>query len=85
MKGWRINQIMKIPTIERLKLMHEELVRNFSNATTEAITQIIESTRINQGHLAAEEKAKEIRELIEQELSEAVLLQKLDQIKCGNT
>ena len=72
---------MKIPTIERLKLMHELWKRKFSNTTIEAITQIIESTRINRGHLAAEEKAKEIRELIEQELSEAVLLQKLDQMK----
>lgn len=41
----------------------------------------VKGTRINQGHLAAEEKAKEIRELIEQELDEAVLLQKLDQMK----
>lgn len=53
--------------------MHEELARKFS-AMMEAITQIIENTCINQGHLSAEEKAKEIRELIEQELSEAVLL-----------
>ena len=76
---------MNIPTIDRLKLMHEVWERKLSDDMVETIVQIIESTRINQGHLAAEEKAKEIRELIEQEPSEAVLLQKLDQIKYGNT
>ena len=72
---------MVAPVIERLKLMHEELVRNFSDTTSEAITQIIESLRINQGHGAAEEKAKEIRELIESGLGETELLQKLNQMK----
>lgn len=68
---------MSTPVIERLKLMHERLERNFSDDTQEAITQIIESLRINQGHHAAEAKAKEIRELIESGLSEAELLQKI--------
>ena len=72
---------MKIPTIERLKLMHEVLARNFSNTTTEAITQIIESTRINQGHIKAEATAKAIRELIEAGLTEAELVKKIQQIK----
>ena len=69
------------PVIERLKLMHERLVRNFSDETSEAITQIIESTRIHQGHLQAEAKAKEIRTLIEEELDEAELMKRLNQMK----
>lgn len=72
---------MKMPTIDRLKLMHEVWEKKLSDGMVEAIVQIVERTRINQGHLAAEEKAKKIRELIEQELSEAELLQKLDQMK----
>lgn len=72
---------MKAPVIERLLLMHEELERNFSDTTTEAITQIIKSTRIDQGHEAAEARAKEIRELIEDGLSETQLMQKLNQMK----
>ena len=72
---------MKAPVIERLLLMHEELERNFSDTTTEAITQIIESTRIDQGHEAAEVRAKKIRELIEDGLSETQLMQKLNQMK----
>ncbi len=68
---------MKIQTIERVKLMHEEFARNFSDATTEVITQILESVRINAGHDKAEEVAKEIRELIESEIEETELLKKL--------
>ena len=67
----------KLPTIERVRLMHEEIARGFSDATTEAITQIIESTRINSGHFAAETKAKKIRLLIEDNISEAELLEKI--------
>ena len=67
----------KLPTIERVLLMHEEFARGFSDTTTEAITQIIESTRINSGHFAAEAKAKEIRMLIESDISEAELLDKI--------
>ena len=72
---------MKAPVIERLKLMHEELARNFSNTTTEAITQIIERTRLEQGHSKAESVAKEIREIIETENSESGVLKKLNQMK----
>ena len=72
---------MNAPVIERLKLMHEELVRNFSDTTMEAITQIIESTRINQGHTKAEETAKAIRELIEAGLTEAELVKKIQHMK----
>ena len=67
----------KLPTIERVLLTHEEFARGFSDNTTEVITQIIESTRINNGHLAAEAKAKEIRLLIENNISEAELLDKI--------
>ena len=67
----------KPPTIERVLLMHEEFARGFSDTTTESITQIIESTRINNGHFAAEAKAKEIRKLIESDISEAELLDKI--------
>ena len=41
---------MEVQVIERLKLMHEEFERNFSDATVEAITQIIKDIRINEGH-----------------------------------
>ena len=72
---------MKAPVIERLKLMHERLARNLSNTTEESITQIIENTRKNSGHVQAEAKAKEIRLLIESEISEAELVQKIEQMK----
>ncbi len=68
---------MKIQTIERIKLMHEEFARKFSDTTVEAITQIIESVRINSGHDKAEEEAKEIRELIESGIDETELLKML--------
>ena len=71
---------MKIATIERLKLMHELWARKLFDTTIEAVVQIIERTRINQGHNEAEAKSKEIRLLIETEISEAELLQKLDQM-----
>ena len=67
----------KIPTIERVRLMHEEFARGFSDNTTEVITQIVESARINNGHFVAEAKAKEIRLLIENNISEAELLDKI--------
>ncbi len=67
----------KLPTIERVRLTYEELARHFSDTTTEAITQIIEHTRINSGHFAAEATAKEIRLLIESNISEAELLDKI--------
>ena len=69
----------KLPTIERLLLMHEILVRGLSDDALEAITQIIESTRINSGHFAAESKAKEIRQLIESDISEVELLNKISE------
>ena len=69
----------KIPTIERVRLMHEEFARGFSDNTTEVITQIIESTRINNGHFAAEAKSKEIRLLIESGISEAELINKISE------
>lgn len=69
-----------IPIIERSKLMRAEWARNFSDTTTETITQIIVSTRINQGHEAAEAKAKELRLLIETEISEEELLKKLKEV-----
>ena len=68
---------MKIQTIERVKLLHEEFERNFSDATMEVITQILESVRINAGHDKAEKEAKEIRELIESGIEETELLKKL--------
>lgn len=71
---------MNAPVIERLKLMHEELARNFSYITREAITQIIEKIRINQGHSQAEKKAREIRELIESGVREKDLLHILNQM-----
>ena len=69
----------KLPTIERVRLMHEEFARGFSGNTTEVITQIIESTRINNGHFAAEAKSKEIRLLIESGISEAELINKISE------
>ena len=71
----------KLPTIERVRLMHEEFSRKFSDTTIETITQIMEDIRINRGHFAAEAKAKEIRLLIESEISEADLVKQLDQQK----
>ena len=68
---------MSIPIIERHKLIRAEWARNFSDATMEAITRIIVSTRINLGHCEAEEKAKELRELIESGISETDFLQRL--------
>ena len=70
---------IKIQIIERSKLMRAEWARNFSDTTTEFITQIIERTLKNQGHSKAEEKAKEIRELIESGLEETELLKKIKQ------
>ena len=67
----------KRPTIDRLLLFHEVFSRGFSDDTVEVITQIIESTRINSGHFAAEAKAKEIRLFIESDISEAELLDKI--------
>ena len=67
----------KLLIIERSRLIREEFARGFSDSTTEAITQIIESTRIDSGHFAAEAKAKEIRLLIESDISEAELLDKI--------
>ena len=67
----------KLPTIERLLLMHEISARGLSDDALEAITQIIESTRINSGHFAAESKAKEIRQLIESDISEIELMEKI--------
>ncbi len=72
---------MKTPTIDRLKLMHELWERKLSDTTIEAIVQVLESTRINQGHPRAEEVAKEIRGLIEGGLDETELLKKLNQKK----
>ena len=68
---------MKAPVMERLLLGHAERVRNISDDTSEIITQIIERTRIEQGHLEAEARAKEIRELIETGISESELAKKL--------
>lgn len=65
-------------TVERLTIMHELWVRNFSNITIEKIVQILEEIRINYGHDKAEAKAKEIRLLIETGISAAELLQKLN-------
>lgn len=70
---------MQTQTIERLKLMHELWARNLSDTTIEAIVQIMESMRTEQGHSEAE--AKEIRELIETGISEAELLKTLNQIR----
>ena len=70
----------KLPTIERVLLTHEEFARGFSDTTIEAITQIIESTRINSGHFAAEAKAKEIHLLIKSNISEVELMEKLREI-----
>ena len=70
----------KLPTIERVLLMHKELGCRFSDTIIESITQIIESTRINKGNFAAEAKAKEIRLLIESNISEVELTEKLWEI-----
>ena len=72
---------MKIQTIERIRLMHDVFERKFSDATTEVITQIIESIRMNAGHDKAEEEAKELRELIESGIDETELLKKLVSVK----
>ena len=68
---------MKIQTIERIRLMHDVFERKFSDATTEVITQIIESIRMNAGHDKAEEEAKKLRELIESGIDETELLKKI--------
>lgn len=70
-----------LPTIDRLKLLHELWARKLSDDTVEAVVQILESTRINQGHEAAEAKAKELRLLIETEISEEELLKKLKEVQ----
>ena len=72
--------IMKEPTIERLLLFHEIWKRNLSDDTLEAIVQIVERTRIDQGHTKAEDAAKKIRIILEAENSEEVILQKIEQI-----
>ena len=72
---------MKEPTIDRLLLMHELWERKLSDTTIEAVVQIIERTRIEQGHSKAEAVAKEIREIIETENSESGVLKKLNQMK----
>ena len=72
---------MQTQTIDRLKLMHELWARNLSNTTIEAIVQVVENTRIAQGHSKAEAKAKELRLLIESEISETEILKKLNQMK----
>lgn len=72
---------MKDRVIERLKLMHELWERNLSNTTIEAIVQLLENTRLNKGHSKAEEIAKELLTLIESGISEAELLNKLNQMK----
>ena len=70
---------MEVQVRERSRLTHELLERNLSNTTIEVVSQIMESTRKEQGHSKAEAKAKEIRELIETGISEEQLLQKLKQ------
>ena len=64
-------------TIERLKLMHELVKRKLSRKTIETIAKFIENTFNAYGYVKAEEKAKQIRELIETGISEAELLRKL--------
>lgn len=64
---------MKEPVIERVKLWHTLFERKRSDTMIDAIMQIIERTRIEQGHTKAEEKAKEIRGLIETGISEPEL------------
>ena len=60
--------------------MHELWEMELSDDTIEAVVQIIEHTRINCGHDGAEAKAKEIRMLIETGISEAELMEKLNQM-----
>lgn len=66
-----------LPNVEQFKLFRAKGARNFSESTNEIITQILLSTRTNQGYGAAEEKAKEIRLLIESDISEEELVKKL--------
>ena len=72
---------MKAPVIERLLLLHELWARNLSDTTIEAVVQILERTRIEQGHSKAEAVAKEIREIIETENSESGILKKINQME----
>ena len=71
---------MQIPTIDRLKLLHELWERSLSDVVIEAVVQNIEYIRKNQGHSAAESKAKEIRLLIETGITESELLKQLKQM-----
>ncbi len=71
---------MNITPRERLRLMRELWEMNLSDTTIEAIVQIIESTRIKQGHNEAEAKALKIRTKIEEGISEAQILEFLKQI-----
>ena len=72
---------MKIPTIDRLNLLHELWKLNLSDTAIEAVVKLLENTRIEQGHEKAELIAKEILSLIQTEISETELLEKLNQMK----
>ena len=76
-----MNTEKKIQVIERSKLLRAEWARNYSDNTTDIITDIIVKARESKGHDAAEAVAKEIRLLIESGISEEELLDKLDQIE----
>lgn len=76
-----MNTEKRIQTIERWKLLRTIWDATLSDITIEKITQIIERTRIEKGHVSAEAVAKEIRLLIESGISEEELLDKLDQIE----
>ena len=68
---------MEIQIIERSKLLNTIWAKDFSDTTLEAIVQIIENIRETFGHDKAEETAKEIQKLIENEIGETELLKNL--------
>ena len=68
---------MSTPTMERWTLCHIFLEKKFSRTMINEIISIIGDIRVNQGHEAAEAKAKEIKELIDKGLSEAELLKRI--------
>ena len=66
---------------ERLKLMHELWEKNLSDTTIEAVVRAIENTRVSQGHREAEQKAIELKAIVDSSKTEQELLQKLNQLK----
>ena len=68
---------MSTPIMERWTLWRKFSEKRSSHTLIEEITRVLVDLRVNQGHEAAEAKAKEIKELIDKGLSEAELLKRI--------